>query len=54
MRQVGGVTGRKYDLMQYTGPKDAENVIVVMGLGNATVGPMSFVYCMVIITYYDE
>lgn len=37
MRQVGGVTGRKYDLMQYTGPKDAENVIVVMGLGNATV-----------------
>lgn len=37
MNQVGAVTGRKYEIMQYTGPKDAENVIVTMGLGNSTV-----------------
>jgi homodimeric pyruvate:ferredoxin (flavodoxin) oxidoreductase len=37
MKQVEQATGRHYELMQYYGPKDAENVIVAMAMGKATV-----------------
>ncbi|MCL2255581.1 MAG: pyruvate:ferredoxin (flavodoxin) oxidoreductase [Firmicutes bacterium] len=33
MAQVAKVTGRKYELFQYVGAKDAENIIVMMGSG---------------------
>src|SRR5574344_869906 len=37
MDKVAGFTGRQYHLMDYFGAKDAEDIIVVMGSGAATV-----------------
>ncbi len=36
MKKFAAVTGRKYDLVEYEGPKDAEHVIVLMGSGAET------------------
>ena len=33
MKKVEGITGRKYNLFDYYGAKDAEKVIVIMGSG---------------------
>lgn len=37
MKDFGKLTGRKYDLFEYTGAKDAEEVIIIMGSGGETV-----------------
>lgn len=37
MDKLGKITGRNYKLVEYTGAKDAENVIVVMGSAASTV-----------------
>lgn len=37
MKDVESITGRKYNLFDYYGPKDAETVIVMMGSGSQTV-----------------
>ncbi|HMU45438.1 MAG TPA: pyruvate:ferredoxin (flavodoxin) oxidoreductase [Chitinophagaceae bacterium] len=37
MKDFGKLTGRKYDLFEYTGDKDAEEVIIIMGSGGETV-----------------
>lgn len=37
MDKVAGFTGRQYHLMDYFGAKDAENIIIVMGSGAATI-----------------
>ncbi|KAF4667831.1 hypothetical protein FOZ61_007724, partial [Perkinsus olseni] len=37
MDRVGAVTGRHYDLFQWTGPKDAEAAVVVLGSGASVV-----------------
>ena len=36
MRDLGDLTGRHYDLIQYAGAPDAERVIVIMGSGGQT------------------
>ncbi|MEI7472033.1 MAG: pyruvate:ferredoxin (flavodoxin) oxidoreductase [Chitinophagaceae bacterium] len=37
MNDFAAMTGRKYDLFQYTGAPDAERVIIIMGSGGETV-----------------
>jgi pyruvate-ferredoxin/flavodoxin oxidoreductase len=37
MKQVGELTGRKYDLFDYCGAEDADKIIVIMGSGAETV-----------------
>ncbi len=37
MHDVYSITGRRYNLFDYYGAKDAENVIILMGSGSATV-----------------
>ncbi|EER04711.1 pyruvate:ferredoxin oxidoreductase/NADPH-cytochrome P450, putative [Perkinsus marinus ATCC 50983] len=37
MDRVGAVTGRHYDLFQWTGPKDAEAAIVILGSGASVI-----------------
>ncbi|MFZ1784490.1 MAG: pyruvate:ferredoxin (flavodoxin) oxidoreductase [Ferruginibacter sp.] len=37
MTAFGKMTGRKYDLFEYTGAKDAERLIIIMGSGGETV-----------------
>lgn len=37
MKDFAKLTGRKYDLFEYTGAKDAEEVIIIMGSGGETV-----------------
>ncbi|MGB3075059.1 MAG: pyruvate:ferredoxin (flavodoxin) oxidoreductase, partial [Chitinophagales bacterium] len=37
MREFENLTGRKYDLFQYTGAADAKRVIIIMGSGGETV-----------------
>ncbi|HRX92714.1 MAG TPA: pyruvate:ferredoxin (flavodoxin) oxidoreductase, partial [Chitinophagaceae bacterium] len=37
MKDLGKLTGRKYDLFEYTGAKDAEEVVIIMGSGGETV-----------------
>jgi len=37
MKEFAKMTGRKYDLFQYTGVADAERVIIIMGSGGETV-----------------
>ncbi|EER04712.1 pyruvate:ferredoxin oxidoreductase/NADPH-cytochrome P450, putative [Perkinsus marinus ATCC 50983] len=37
MNRVGAVTGRHYDLFQWTGPQDADTAIVVLGSGASVV-----------------
>ncbi len=36
MRELGALTGRHYDLVEYTGAPDADRVIVIMGSGGQT------------------
>ncbi|MGN6342229.1 MAG: pyruvate:ferredoxin (flavodoxin) oxidoreductase [Ginsengibacter sp.] len=38
MKEFATMTGRKYDLFEYTGVADAERVIIIMGSGGETVG----------------
>ncbi|OQY39968.1 MAG: pyruvate:ferredoxin (flavodoxin) oxidoreductase [Spirochaetaceae bacterium 4572_7] len=37
MDQVGELTGRKYNLFDYVGAKDAEKIVIIMGSGSDTV-----------------
>ena len=37
MKKLAQLTGREYSLFDYTGPADAENVIVVMGSGGSVI-----------------
>lgn len=37
MNEFAKMTGRKYELFQYTGAKDAERIIIIMGSGGETV-----------------